>query len=210
MKVISFCENEFEENAYVIIRDKDVTIIDPGFNFDSIDNYLTEHDLLLTRVLLTHGHADHIGELNRFIKKYDFKIYINELDVPFLNDEDLNCAKGLGLHVSIKNAKNIVPINDLDEVEGFIFYHTPGHTQGSSIIRLNNMLFTGDTLFKGSIGRSDLPTGSLNDLTRSLKFIVSSFPKEIIVLPGHNEKTTLGEEIKKNQYIKTLKKDGKG
>lgn len=209
MKILSFQTNSYDENAYLVVRSDDVTIIDPGFNFDSIDKYLTENNLKISRVLLTHGHADHIGELAKFMKKYDFKTYINELDVPFLSDEELNCSKGLGIKVSIKNLVNVFPVNDKDEIDGFIFYHSPGHTQGSSLIQIKDILFTGDTLFQGSIGRTDLPTGSLSALNQTLKMIVASFSKKTIILPGHYRKTTLKDEIQNNPYLKRIKKDGK-
>jgi len=206
MKLLVISDNIYEENSYLVVIDKLLTIIDPGYNFNKIDSYIIENNLKVSKILLTHGHFDHVGETEKILKKYgNLPIYISELDIPLLFDTKKNLSESK--NVVLKESDDIRAVKDKDEVDGFIFYHTPGHTIGSSVIEYKNFLFTGDTLFKGSIGRTDLPTGKMSDLNRSLKMIMTSFSKSTIILPGHYSKTTLEDEIKNNQFLKQIKKE---
>ncbi len=207
MKILVFKDNIYDENAY-LVKDLDVTIIDPGFNFKIIDQYLKENNLSLNKILLTHGHIDHIGELDLFVKEYpDVKIYISEKDYPLLYDRKSNASLIMDERKSLKHIDNNVNIvHDRENIGGFIFYSTPGHTKGSGIYLYKEYLFTGDTLFKGTVGRTDLEGGRESDLMHSLKMIKESFSKKTIILPGHYAKTTLSDEIKNNAYLKGDKK----
>ena len=207
MKILVFKDNIYDENAY-LIKDLDVTLIDPGFNFDIINKYLKDNELSLNKILLTHGHIDHIGELDLFVKEYkDVKVYISEKDYPLLYDKELNASKLMNERKSLKHIDNNVTIvHDKENIDGFTFYLTPGHTKGSGVYSYKEYLFTGDTLFKGSIGRTDLEGGKESDLMHSLKMIKESFSKKTIILPGHYAKTTLLDEINSNPYLKEKKK----
>ena len=208
MRIVSFKANEYDENAY-LIKDKDnVYIIDPGFNFDDIKNFLTVNELIPNKIFLTHAHIDHTGDLHKYLSlDKDIKLYISEKDYSLLYDNDGNAANALLLKEKFKKVDNITFLYDKDKVDSFIFHSTPGHTKGSMCIEYKEFLFTGDTLFKNSIGRTDLPTGSMSDMNHSLKYIMTSFKKETIILPGHYSKTTLKDEIKNNYYLKILKRD---
>ena len=210
MKIVVFKDNIYEENAY-LIKDLDVTIIDPGFNFVVINNYLKENELPLNKILLTHGHIDHIGELDLFVNEYpDVKIYISEKDYPMLYDRSLNASKLMGERKNLKDIdNNVIIVHDKENIGGFNFYLTPGHTKGSGVYLYKEYLFTGDTLFRGTVGRTDLEGGKESDLIHSLKMIMESFSKKTIILPGHYSKTTLLDEIKNNQYLKLIKGDKK-
>ena len=157
MKILVFKDNNYDENAY-LVKDLDVTIIDPGFNFKIIDQYLKENNLSLNKILLTHGHIDHIGEIDLFVKEYpDVKIYISEKDYPLLYDRKSNASLEMDERKTLKHIDNNVNIvHDRENIGGFIFYSTPGHTKGSGIYLYKEYLFTGDTLFKGTVGRTDL------------------------------------------------------
>ncbi|MCR5741730.1 MAG: MBL fold metallo-hydrolase [Gammaproteobacteria bacterium] len=212
MKIILFKHNEFEENAYLIKEEDKVTIIDPGFNYAEINDYLQKESLVIKNILLTHGHIDHIGELELFLKdNKDINVYISEKDYPFLFDSYLNASDYFRLSKkNMKEYSNIYKVSEGFKVDGFEFYETPGHTVGSMVIKYNNYLFTGDTLFRGTIGRTDLPTGSMADMNYSLKKIADSFSKSIIILPGHYNKSTLKDELETNPllmsvYLKTKK-----
>jgi len=208
VRVICISANEFEENAYLVIRGDNVVIIDPGFNAEKIEYYLDNNGLKPHEILLTHGHIDHFGETDKLIDKYGpLNVYIGEMDVPLLTNKDLNCARTFKMNGILKNIKNVIPVENNEEIDGFTFHATPGHTQGSMVISISELLFTGDTLFAGSVGRTDLPTGSLSAMNRSLRFIVTSFSKATTIFPGHYSKTTLKNEIEKNQFIKQLKKE---
>ncbi len=208
MRIVSFKANEYDENAY-LIKDKDnVYIIDPGFNFEDIKNFLLENNLTPSKIFLTHAHIDHTGDLYKFLSlNKDIKIYISEKDYSLLYDNDGNAINALSLKERFKKVNNISYLYDKDNIDSFIFHSTPGHTKGSMCIEYKEFLFTGDTLFKNSIGRTDLPTGSMSDMNYSLKYIMNSFKKETIILPGHYSKTTLKDEIKNNYYLKILKRD---
>ena len=209
MKILVFKDNIYEENAY-LIKDKDVTVIDPGFNFEIINNYLKENELALNKILLTHGHIDHIGEVDLFVKEYkDVKVYISEADKSALYDGDLNASSCMNERKTLKNIdNNLTLVHDKENIDGFIFYLTPGHTKGSGVYLYKGYLFTGDTLFKNSIGRTDLEGGRESDMYRSLLFLTKSFSKKTIILPGHYQKSSIGEEIKNNDYLKKVLKNG--
>ena len=210
MKVYCLSDNEMDENTYIVKRADDITIIDPGFNYSLIDKYLKENELKPTRILLTHGHIDHFCDTDKIYKNFgDIPLYISKFDYNFLFDESINCAKDLGLKGILKEKKNVIKVDDKDNIDGFIFHLTPGHTPGSACIEIENLLFTGDTLFRGTIGRSDLPLGSMSQLNESIKYIATSFSKNTIILPGHYSKSTLIDELKNNPYLKDIKKEKK-
>ncbi len=203
MKIFLINDNLAKENCYIVLRDNEVTIIDPGFNYEKIEKIFTDSKYELKNIFLTHGHIDHTGCMDQLIKNHkDVKIYINELDVELLFNDTLNCSKIMGMSKVYPKNMNLYFIKNKEEIDGFIFHHTPGHTKGSMVIELNDLLFTGDTLFKNSIGRTDLPSGSMVELKESLDYIRDNFSKKTIILPGHMGKSTLKEEIKNNPYLK--------
>lgn len=207
MKIFRLTDKLFEENAYIIVREKDVTIIDPGFNYNKIVTFLDENNLSLNRIILTHGHIDHINDIDKLSSKYkDVPIYINEFDADFLLDSSLNCSRQFGNPKVFSENLNIIPVDGNAEIDGFSIYHTPGHTRGSMIIKISDKLFTGDTLFKESVGRTDLPTGSMKVLEESLTFILKTFKKDTTVYPGHYDKTTIKDELLNNTYLKKKNK----
>ncbi len=211
MKIYCLSNNIVDENAYIVIRNKDVSIIDPGFNYELISKFLNQNELMPSRILLTHGHFDHFRDLDKLYKAYgSIKTYIHEDDYKCLKDPDLNQSIGLGAKATLKDIRNVFKVKNKDNVDGFIYHHTPGHTKGSSVIEIGNFIFTGDTLFKGTIGRCDLPGGSMNDMNNSLSYIVSSFSKRKVILPGHYSKSTIKDELSNNQFLKPfLKRTGK-
>lgn len=201
MKIISIQDSQMNQNSYLIKINNYISIIDPGLNFKAIDEYIENNNLIIDKVFLTHGHIDHINSLNQLRNKYgNFKIYIHEEEVQFLFEKKLNLG-----NFKLNSEDNIIPVNDLDEIDSFKIYHMPGHTKGSIVIEYLNFLFTGDLLFKGTIGRTDLPTGSRTMMLQSLKRLVKSFSRSIKILPGHYQTTTLKDELKNNEFIKSLK-----
>ena len=207
MRIISFSSNEFQENAY-LVKDRDrVYLIDPGFNYDEINKYLNENNLKINKIFLTHGHIDHVGDIHKYLlTNKEIEVYISEKDYAILYDNDLNASNSILYKGKLKDIPNIKFLYDKDVVDSFTFYSTPGHTKGSMVIEFKGFLFTGDTLFKDTIGRTDLPTGSMSDMNHSLKFIMTNFKNDTIILPGHYSKTTLKEEIKNNYYLKIIKR----
>ena len=122
----------------------------------------------------------------------------------------LNASKLMGERKNLKDIdNNVIIVHDKENIGGFNFYLTPGHTKGSGVYLYKEYLFTGDTLFRGTVGRTDLEGGKESDLIHSLKMIMESFSKKTIILPGHYSKTILLDEIKNNQYLKLIKGDKK-
>lgn len=201
MRLKIFNNNIFDENAYLVTFKDYSILIDPGFNFDDISLYIKEHNLNLTKILLTHGHIDHLGDLDKFVGEYkDLKVYIHEDDAEMLKDSKKNASYDFGI-AKTYDIKNLVLTHDKDEIDNITFIHTKGHSKGSQIIKIENCLFTGDTLFNGSIGRTDLYGGSSIDIYKSLDMLISKFSNSLIIYPGHYQKSTLKEEILNNPFL---------
>ncbi len=204
MKIIPFIYSEIFElaaNAYLISDSKNnCVVIDPGANDDKILNYIKSHKLNLKGILLTHGHFDHIVGVNILLKYYDCPIYISEEDERLLKNPHLNCSDRFSRKdVTVKTEPTILKDwEELDLLEEKIqVIKTPYHTEGSVCFYLpdSKVLFSGDSLFKGSVGRMDFITSKPELFEQSLKIILS-LPGETLVYPGHEDTTTIEEERK--------------
>ena len=192
-------------NCYIIESDsKNAVAIDPGDEFKKIDAFLTENGLTLKKILLTHGHFDHIGAVKQLQEKYDVEVFIHSEDAPMLTDRIKSLADGMPHFVFTPVEKySTVAEGDRIELDELVFevLHTPGHTKGGVCYRCGDALFTGDTLFKMSMGRTDFPGGSLKEIFRSLGRL-AGIKENLEVYPGHNETSTLDFERKNNVYMK--------
>ena len=193
-----------QTNCYIIESDqKNAVVIDPGDRAQDILNVLSTHGLTAKKIVITHGHNDHIGALYDLVQKTGAEVYIHKADASMISDTDKNLTSAL----HIKNYRAISEYNtvtdkdtiDLDNIHLTVM-HTPGHTEGSMILLSDGAIYTGDTLFKGQCGRTDLPGGSYEQMLDSLKKI-SEINGEYIVLPGHDEQSTLSAEKANNPYI---------
>jgi hydroxyacylglutathione hydrolase len=179
-------------------------VIDPGAEADKIFRVISQKDLKPACLINTHGHVDHIGA-NRDIKdKFDIPLYIHEADRPMLESI---LQSGLSFFLGAKESPP--PDNfmeDGDEIKignmSLKVLHTPGHSPGSVSLMGNGILFSGDTLFFGGVGRTDLPGGSWADLERSIREKIFTLPAETIVLTGHGPTTTVGQETEFNPFIR--------
>lgn len=202
MKIKTLSVGYIGANCYIVeFDDKSVALVDPG---DEGDKILAECDgENLKWILLTHGHADHIMAVKMIKDKYNPKIIasINEKDM--IENPDLNLSSQFGKSYSFDADQYVqegtIKLNN-QEVK---VLETPGHTQGSVIYIIENYMFTGDTLFKGSIGRMDLPGGSEELMKNTLKKL-SLIDEDYIVLPGHGPSTSLKYEQKNNSYFLTF------
>lgn len=203
---------EFSANTYVVgEKGGPCIVIDLGSTQTRVISYIKENHTSCLGILLTHGHFDHIRGLNYFLKEFNCTVFIDFNDKDFLVDSKLNGSKYSEENQVIVKTTNIYELDDEDEINfgnGYLFkvIETPFHTNGSVcyLCEKENALFSGDTLFKGSIGRTDLPTGSERLVNSSLKKLLNLNPK-LVVYPGHGETTTLEKEISSNPYLVSAK-----
>jgi len=193
-------------NCYIVGSDetKEAAIIDPGAQFEKIDNKLKELGLIPKIIILTHAHGDHIGAVKNFVEMYGTKVYIHEEDKEMLKDPEKNFSKGItGKSISITPDVELKD-GDVIELGGMKreIIHTPGHTRGGICIKVENIMMTGDTLFNRSIGRTDFPGGSFNDIITSIREKIFKYDDETIVYPGHNSPSTIKSEKMGNPFLR--------
>lgn len=195
----------FLSNCYIVGTDttRDAAIIDPGADFNRIVNKVVELNLNPKIILLTHAHGDHIGAVNELVDKYNTLVYIHKDDAEMLKDSDANFSKMIiGKSISIApdkelNDGDIIKLGDLD----LEIIHTPGHTKGGICIKVENIMMTGDTLFNKSIGRTDFPGGSFDEIINSIKDKIFKYDDDTVIYPGHNSPSTIKSEKLGNPFV---------
>lgn len=192
----------FETNSYIFadIDTKEAALIDPGSDGDDdIKSGLQRLNLKLNCIINTHGHGDHISS-NR---KFKAPVYIHKLDEDFLADAKLNLSATFGFTIKSPSATRLLEDGDIIEVGGFKLkvLHTPGHTPGSISLLSDGVVFTGDALFKGGVGRTDFPYGSNEQLLNSIKNKLLTLDDRTVVYPGHGPSSTIGKEKRENSFI---------
>ncbi len=207
MEVIRKNLGIYGANTYIIFdENKKAIVIDCGGDSEDVVKILNENDLTLEAIVLTHGHFDHIGGVNKLREETGAKVYgaIEERDLFDDPDHNLSTATLLGpitldCDHYFKDGDELVftPITLKAK-------NTPGHTEGSFVLYGNGYLFTGDTLFKMGCGRTDLYSGNQSKIEDSLKFIAISYPDDTIVCPGHGPTSDIKFERDNNPYIKSL------
>lgn len=201
--------SEFSSNTYVVgIKNGPCVVIDLGTTQDRVIDYILENHTSCVGILLTHGHFDHFRGISKFLKTFSCTVFIDGNDDELLNDPKLNCSKYHGEGDITLNVSNKYLLDDEDEINfgGGLFFkviETPFHTQGSVcyLYENENALFTGDTLFKETIGRTDLPTSNERQVKDSLNKI-RLLDGKLNIYPGHGETTTLEKELLNNNYLK--------
>lgn len=184
------------ENCYVVHEDGCVLIVDPGGHAELISSVI-EKDEKVEAILLTHGHEDHTGAVDEVVNLYHCPVYMSEKDLPLVSE---NTSHQHPFAHTVKS--EILPVRETMDIGVFHvqMIPTPGHTHGSVCYLIENCIFSGDTLFAGSIGRTDLSDSSAEEMRESLK-TVSKFPEGCTVLPGHGSATTVREELQSNYYL---------
>ena len=204
MQVICFENGILDSNAYLLYQDNVGVLIDAGVGTDIVVEKLRELNVSLGYIILTHGHVDHIYNANDIRKRTNAKIIAHENEVGLLSDPDGNCSYFVGYTPKTVVADVLVKDRQTLEVGNvkLEFIHTPGHTIGGMCIKCDNMLFSGDTLFKNSVGRTDFKTGDLESLKKSIRNKLYTLNDETVVYTGHGEMTTIGYEKKNNFFVK--------
>ena len=200
MGIKKYVIGAFETNTYVVTKGNKAVVIDPGLDFNLILDDLKDYEV--EAILVTHGHIDHIDGCG-MIKA---PIYVGKEDLRNFKDKTYSLYSMTRSNPSYNvNELNLIEVNDNDEIilPSFTFkvIHTPGHTTGSCCYLYYKSLFSGDTLFKGSIGRTDFPSGSTKTMISSLKKLKEIITDEVTIYPGHEDKTTMKEEKKNNLYL---------
>lgn len=203
----------WENNATFILHDGDDTvIIDPCVDDKKFIQYLEKINCHNLRILLTHGHEDHISAIPGLMERYkDSKILITKEDLPFLTDPELNGSSDYDKKINLSqyeaSFQTIKPGEKIQigryQLEVFA---TPGHTEGSVIFidDEHKCVYTGDTLFKGTIGATHFPGGDSNKMKKSLLNIIKRIPDDYTLYPGHDISTTMEYEKSYNKYLKRL------
>lgn len=206
MKIETFILGELQTNCYFIINEntKEAIIIDPAAQADDIMKQLESDNLTPVAILLTHGHFDHIMAVNHLVQEYAIPVYASEEEKELLASSRLNCSIMMGHGYVTEMTQGL---QDQDEIVlaniPIKVIHTPGHTIGGTCYYLSKeaVLFSGDTLFYESIGRTDLPTGNSSQLLKSVNEKLMVLPDNIKVYPGHGTATSIGNERRNNPYL---------
>jgi glyoxylase-like metal-dependent hydrolase (beta-lactamase superfamily II) len=206
LRVLSETVSPFAENTFFVFDDetKAAIIVDPGDEADRLFGVVEEHGLNVERILLTHGHIDHVGAVPAMRRRTGAEVWMHPGD-EFLLDGLKAQAELLGLRPPEEQ-----PVIDHALAEGDVFpfaggeirvFETPGHSPGSVTLDFGELLVAGDVLFAGSIGRTDLPGGDHDQLLKTIRERLFVYPDKTIVYPGHGPSTTIGREKRQNPFF---------
>lgn len=203
MKIIHLVTGPIKVNTYIIHDGKNAAVIDPGGNAKRILLTLQENGLTLEKILLTHGHFDHIGAVAELKNEFNAPVYIHSADEEMLRDRKASLA--MFFHTQQEPIVADVTVEHGDEIdccgERLTVLHTPGHTKGGVCFQGEKEIFTGDTLFYESVGRTDFPGGDYEQLMDSIKTRLFSLEGDYTIYPGHDDFTTLEHERQYNPML---------
>ena len=207
MKIEKFVTGIISTNCYIVTNEetKETVIVDPANLSKAMIGYIEEEELVIKAILLTHAHFDHIMGIDKVIDRYgEMPVYVEESDLELLHTPSMNESTVYTNGYSYPGG-DVIHDGDVIRLigEDFRVIHTPGHTKGSCCYYLKDegVLFSGDTVFYGSVGRTDFPGGSTAEIVRSLHKLVDSLPEETEVFPGHDASTTIGYEKRYNPFV---------
>lgn len=189
-----------ETNCYIVQdeKTKETIVIDPGGEVNKIGEMLDTLNASVKYIVLTHCHGDHMAGVYELKQKYGGKILIHIEDEPGLKDPEVNLADYVGIGTVVLEADSRLNDNDLLHIGDMEFkvLHTPGHTKGGICLYQEDekILFSGDTIFRGTWGRTDLPTSNFEAIIKSITDRIMTLPEDTIIYPGHGKSTMVKEE----------------
>ena len=189
----------FQVNCYILENENELLCIDAGANFKKISECIDSKNKKLVGICLTHGHFDHIGAVDELVAKYNCPVYLSSEDLYLATHKEINFMNSRSAEITGEIFEYPVGKLKIGSFE-FEIIDTPGHTEGSVCLLFDKCIFTGDTLFKNSVGRTDLYSSSDVKLKTSLKQIIA-LDYDLIVYPGHADSTTIKDEIENNPYL---------
>lgn len=181
----------------------DGILVDPGEEPETIKTAVRKSGVRLHSIVLTHGHGDHIGAVGILREQLSLPVAIGRLDGGMLTDAVSNLSMDFGIKIELDPAERLLDNGDRLELGGqsLDVIHTPGHTPGSISLRCGSDVIVGDLIFCGSVGRTDLPGGSFQDLLRSIKEKILTLSDDTRLYPGHGPVTTVGTERASNPFL---------
>jgi len=204
VKIVSRPLGMWQTNFYVLANEetKEAVVIDPGYGEEEIVRLIQPYQV--KAILLTHAHLDHIGGVAKTKELTGAPIYIHESVQDWLTNPALNMSLGYGQPIDGPAADELLQDGRRLQLAGFDIEvrHTPGHTPGCVSFVLDGVVFAGDTLFQGSIGRTDFPGGDFEQLASSIREKLYTLPDDTIVYPGHGPATTIGVEKRYNPFVR--------
>lgn len=207
MTVKKFLAGPFGTNCYLAVNEdtKEAVIVDPAGLPENLADCVEREGIRIQAVLLTHAHFDHIMGIDAVIKAYGrMPVYVHQEDKRMLEDASMNMSEGLGAGYTYSEGEAVTDGQVLS-LAGYEFqvFHTPGHTPGGVCYYVESeaVLFSGDTLFQMSVGRTDFPGGSMSDLVQSIREKLLILPEDTHVYPGHMGTTTIREEKGFNPFL---------
>lgn len=196
----------YQANCYILHDEKtrEAAVIDPSGDFPVIKSYVEANGLKIKYIIITHGHGDHIGALSELKDYSGATVCIHKEDNEMLMSSEKNYSADLGYSIVEMSADRLLEDEDVLELGDtkLKVIHTPGHSKGGISIYCEGSLFSGDTLFACSIGRTDLAGGSFDEIIDSIKRKLFALPDETAVYPGHGSSSTILTEKKRNPFLK--------
>lgn len=195
----------FQQNAYIVWNDTHSFLIDPGGEHAKIIDIIKSNNLSPSAILNTHAHLDHIGAIAQLVEYGEYPFYLHQNDIELLKKANEYTVMFGIPKIKIPKVDNILEESLVLDFSGYSIeaIETPGHTLGGVSYLIENHLFTGDTLFSGSIGRTDLPDGNLKLLLNSIHDKLMPLENSTIVHPGHGPDTSIGIEKRTNPFLQS-------
>lgn len=207
MKLYYMPLGAYGTNCYIAHNEGDNTclVIDPGDEGEKLKEILDSHEFKVQGILLTHGHSDHIGAVQALVEAYQVPVYIHKRDAEYLTNPEVNLSAYSGRSITV-NVGDVHYVKEGDTISlgdmTFTVIETPGHTPGGVCYYTKGTLFAGDTLFQGSVGRTDFPNGDFEQLSKAIREKLYILPDDTKVYPGHGGQTTIGDEKQSNPFVR--------